>query len=101
MKKIDELKKKAKENKSTLIATAGLVACVGGYVGILIWEHRAFKTIPVKEWQKMTGSSTFDDLLDKPIVGAFATVEYEDGTIGVIRSVTEVAEKIGKEGFKI
>ncbi len=101
MKKMDELKKKVKENKGAIIALAVPAACIAGYVGILVWEHKTFKTVPVKDWEKMTGESTFDDLLDKPIVGAFVTVEYEDGTIGIIRSVTEVAEKVGKEGFKI
>lgn len=101
MEKKNELKKKANENKKTMMAIAIPAACIAGYIGILVWEHKTFKTVPVKDWQKMTGASTFDELLDKPIVGAFATVEYEDGTIGIIRSVTEVAEKIGKEGFKI
>ena len=94
MKKMDELKKKLKENKGTIIAAAGMTVCIGGYIGILVWEHKTFKTVPVKDWQKMTGQSTFDELLDKNIVGSFATVEYEDGTVGIVQDVVSVAKKV-------
>lgn len=100
MEKKKELKKKLQENKGGLIATAGLVTCVAGYIGILVWEHKTFKTVPVKDWQKMTGQSTFDELLDKKIVGSFATVEYEDGTIGIVRDILAVADKLIEQSPK-
>lgn len=94
MKKINELKKKVQDNKGTIVAATTLAACVGGYVGILVWEHKTFKTVSVKDWQKMTGQSTFDELLDKKIVGSFATVEYEDGTVGIVKDILAVADRL-------
>ena len=100
MKKNEELRKKLKENKGKILATAGLVTCVAGYVGILVWENKTFKTVPVKDWQKMTGQSTFDELLDKKIVGSFATVEYEDGTVGIVKDILAVADKLIEQSPK-
>lgn len=94
MKKIDEFKKKVRENKGAIIATAGVAACIGGYIGITVWEHKTLKTVHVKDWKKITGQSTFDELLDKKIVGSFATVEYEDGTVGIVQDVVSVAKKV-------
>ena len=97
MKKIDEFKKKVQENKGAIIATAGLAACIGGYIGITVWEHKTLKTVHVKDWKKITGQSTFDELLDKKIVSAFATVEYDDGTIGIVQDILAVAQKLTPE----
>jgi hypothetical protein len=100
MKKMEELKKKVQENKGAIVATAGLGLCRASYAGIVIWEKKTFKTVTVKDWKKLTGQSTFDELLDKKIVGSFATVEYEDGTIGVIQNVLDVAEKLIEQSPK-
>lgn len=98
MKKM-ELKEKvkafAKENE-TLLATSFLAGCIAGYIGITVWEWKTLKTVYRKDWEKVTGEGPFDQLLDKPIVGAFATVEYNDGEIGVIESVQSVAARLAE-----
>lgn len=96
MKTMEELKKTVQENKGTILATAGLVACIGGYAGITIWEHKTLKTVHTKDWLKVTGQSTFDELMDKKIVSAFATVEYEDGTIGIVKDIAKVANRLAE-----
>ena len=100
MEKKNELKKKVQENKGTLTAVAVPVICIAGYIGILVWEHKTFKTVPVKDWKKLTGQSTFDELLDKKIVGSFATVEYEDGTVGIVKDILAVADKLIEQSPK-
>ena len=83
----------AKENE-TLLTTAFLAGCVAGYVGITVWEMKNLKTVYLKDWEKVTGEGPFDQLLDKPIISAFATVEYNDGEIGVIENVQSVAARL-------
>jgi hypothetical protein len=100
MEKKNELKKKANENKKTMMAIAIPAACIAGYIGILVWEHKTFKTVTVKDWKKLTGQSTFDELLDKKIVGSFATVEYEDGTVGIVKDILAVADKLIEQSPK-
>lgn len=85
----------AKEN-STLLNTAFLAGCVAGYVGLTVWEMKHLKTVYLKDWEKVTGEGPFDQLLDKPIVSAFATVEYNDGEIGVIENVQSVAARLAE-----
>lgn len=96
MKKMEELKKKVQENKGTILATATLTACIGGYIGVTIWERKTLKTVHTKDWLKVTGQSAFDELLDKKIISSFATVEYEDGTVGVIQDVAAVAARLAE-----
>ena len=100
MEKKNELKKKANENKKAMMAIAIPAACIAGYIGILVWEHKTFKTVTVKDWKKLTGQSTFDELIDKKIVGSFATVEYEDGTVGIVKDILAVADKIIEQSPK-
>lgn len=85
----------AKENE-TLLTTAFLAGCVAGYIGITVWEMKNLKTVYVKDWEKVTGEGPFDQLLDKPIISAFATVEYNDGEIGVIENVQSVAARLAE-----
>lgn len=85
----------AKEN-STLLNTAFLAGCVAGYVGLTVWEVKNLKTVYLKDWEKVTGEGPFDQLLDKPIISAFATVEYNDGEIGVIENVQSVAARLAE-----
>ena len=47
-----------------------------------------------KYW--ILGEGPFDKLLDKPIVAAFATVEYNDGEIGIINDVQSVAIRLAQ-----
>ena len=85
----------AKENE-TLLTTAFLAGCVAGYIGLTVWEMKNLKTVYVKDWEKVTGEGPFDQLLDKPIISAFATVEYDDGEIGVIENVQSVAARLAE-----
>ena len=83
MKKMEQLKKFMKEHEKELhIAMLG--GCIAGYIGISIWEAKNLKTVYVKDWNKVTGEGPFDILQNKPISGAFATVEYADNEIGII-----------------
>ncbi len=98
MKKM-ELKEKAKafaRDNESLLTTAFLGVCVAGYVGLTVWEMKTLKTVYRKDWDKMTGEGPFDQLLDKPIISAFATVEYNDGEIGVIENVQSVAARLAE-----
>ena len=91
MKIKEKVKKFADENKYWILG-----GCVAGYIAIRIWEAMTLKTACVKDWNKVTGEGPFDKLLDKPIVGAFATVEYDDGEIGVINDVQSVAIRLAQ-----
>lgn len=91
MKIKEKVKKFADENKYWILG-----GCVAGYIAISIWEAKTLKTVYVKDWNKVTGEGPFDKLLDKPIVGAFATVEYDDGEIGIINDVQSVAIRLAQ-----
>ena len=91
----ERAKEFAKENQ-TLLTTACLAGCVAGYIGITVWEVKNLKTVYVKDWEKVTGEGPFDQLLDKPIISAFATVEYDDGEIGIIENVQSVAARLAE-----
>ena len=80
MKIKEKVRKFADENKYWILG-----GCIAGYIGITVWEWKTLKTVYVKDWEKVTGEGPFDQLLDKPIVEAFATVEYNDGEIGIIK----------------
>lgn len=79
----EKAKKFYKENERTL-TKAMLAGCVLGYIGISVWEATHLKTVYVNDWKKVTGEGPFDQLLDKPIDSAFATVAYADNEIGII-----------------
>ena len=87
MKTMEKIKKFAKENKT--VAKVALVSCVAGYIGISIWEAQNLKTVYRKDWERVTGEGPFDTLLNKPISDAFATVEYADGEIGIVKLADE------------
>ena len=91
----ERAKEFAKENQ-TLLTTAFLAGCVAGYIGITVWEVKNLKTVYLKDWEKVTGEGPFDQLLDKPIISAFATVEYDDGEIGIIENVQSVAARLSE-----
>ena len=91
MKIKEKVRKFADENKYWILG-----GCVAGYIAISVWETKNLKTVHLKDWEKMTGEGPFDKLLDKPIVAAFATVEYDDGEIGVINDVQSVAIRLAQ-----
>ena len=91
MKIKEKVRKFAEENKYLILG-----GCAVGYIAISVWEAKNLKTVYVKDWNKVTGEGPFDKLLDKPIVGAFATVEYADGEIGVINDVQSVAIRLAQ-----
>jgi len=93
MNKMEQLKKFVKDNEG-LLSVAFLGGCIAGYIGITVWEYKTYKTVTAKEWNKVTGKGVFDELLEKPISKAFATVEYDDGEIGVIENVIKVSTKL-------
>ena len=88
-----KVRKFAEENKYWILG-----GCIAGYLAISVWEATHLKTVYTKDWDKVTGEGPFDELLDKPIVKAFATVEYEDGEIGVIKNVAEVVGHMVRQG---
>ena len=91
MKIKEKVRKFADENKYWILG-----GCVAGYIAIRVWEDTHLKTVHIEDWNKITGEGPFDKLLDKPIVGAFATVEYSDGEIGVINDVQSVAIRLAQ-----
>ena len=91
MKVKEKVSKFVDENKYWILG-----GCVAGYIALSVWESTHLKTVRVKDWDKLTGEGPFDKLLDKPIVSAFATVEYSDGEIGVINDVQSVAIRLAQ-----
>lgn len=86
-----KVRKFADENKYWILG-----GCIAGYIAIRVWEDTHLKTVFIKDWNRVTGEGPFDKLLDKPIVAAFATVEYSDGEIGVINDVQSVAIRLAE-----
>ena len=83
MNKKAQIKKFAEEHKE-LLTKVFLGGCIAGYIGITVWEWKNLKTVYQKDWDKVTGEGPYDILQDKPVTGAFATVAYDDDTIGII-----------------
>ena len=89
MKNTDKIKKFVKENKTWMIAGFAV-----GWIGMTIWEYKhATLEAPTLD----TSESPWDILLDKPIADAFATVEYSDGEVGIIKNVVDVATQLVKQ----
>ena len=89
MKNTDKIKKFVKENKTWMIAGFAV-----GWIGMTIWEYKhATPEAPALD----TSESPWDILLDKPISDAFATVEYSDGEVGIIKNVVDVATQLVKQ----
>lgn len=86
-----KVRKFVDENKYWILG-----GCIAGYITIRVWEDTHLKTVYIKDWNRVTGEGPFDKLLDKPIVAAFATVEYNDGEIGVINDVQSVAIRLAQ-----
>ena len=96
IKTTDKVKKLVQEHPN--LVSAGLIAgSIAVYIGLCVWGDKHLKTVSVEDWKKVTGEGVFDVLkTDIPIENAFATVEYADGSIGVIEDVIGVAELIAK-----
>ena len=90
----DKVKKLVQEHPN--LVSAGLIAgSIAVYISLCVWEDKHLKTVSVEDWNKITGQGIFDELkFDSPIVDAFVTVEYENGEIGIIKDIWEVAKVI-------